>query len=77
VLEGAVAGTRPLLDKGWITSDCMIGQSGKVIGPNLFISLGASGAMHFSTGLRGPSSSWPSIRIPRHPSSRRPTWYRR
>jgi electron transfer flavoprotein alpha subunit len=29
----------------------MIGQSGKVIGPNLFISLGASGAMHFSTGF--------------------------
>jgi electron transfer flavoprotein alpha subunit len=51
VLEGAVAGTRPLLDKGWITSDCMIGQSGKVIGPNLFICLGASGAMHFSTGF--------------------------
>lgn len=51
VLEGAVAGTRPLLDKGWITPDCMIGQSGKVIGPHLFISLGASGAMHFSTGF--------------------------
>jgi electron transfer flavoprotein alpha subunit len=51
VLEGAVAGTRPLLDKGWITSDCMIGQSGKVIGPNLLVSLGASGAMHFSTGF--------------------------
>jgi electron transfer flavoprotein alpha subunit len=51
VLEGAVAGTRPLLDKGWITPDCMIGQSGKVIGPNLFICLGASGAMHFSTGF--------------------------
>ncbi len=51
VLEGAVAGTRPLMDKGWITQDCMIGQSGKVIGPNLFISLGASGAMHFSTGF--------------------------
>ena len=39
------------MDKGWITPDCMIGQSGKVIGPNLFISLGASGAMHFSTGF--------------------------
>ena len=51
VLQGAVAGTRPLLDKGWITADRMIGQSGKVIGPSLFISLGASGAMHFSTGF--------------------------
>ena len=51
VLEGAVAGTRPLMDKGWIAPDCMVGQSGKVIGPNLFITLGASGAMHFSTGF--------------------------
>jgi electron transfer flavoprotein alpha subunit len=51
MLGGAVAGTRPLLDKGWITPDCMIGQSGKVIGPNLLVSLGASGAMHFSTGF--------------------------
>jgi electron transfer flavoprotein alpha subunit len=51
VLQGVVAGTRPVMDKGWITADRMIGQSGKVIGPNLFISLGASGAMHFSTGF--------------------------
>jgi electron transfer flavoprotein alpha subunit len=51
LLHGAVAGTRPLLDKGLITQDRMIGQSGKVVGPNLFISLGASGAMHFSTGF--------------------------
>jgi electron transfer flavoprotein alpha subunit len=51
VLQGAVAGTRPVMDKGWITADRLIGQSGKVIGPNLFISLGASGAMHFSTGF--------------------------
>ena len=51
VLQGAVAGTRPVMDKGWITADRMIGQSGKVIGPNLFVSLGASGAMHFSTGF--------------------------
>jgi electron transfer flavoprotein alpha subunit len=51
VLQGAVAGTRPVMDKGWITADRMVGQSGKVIGPNLFICLGASGAMHFSTGF--------------------------
>ncbi len=51
VLQGAVAGTRPVMDKGWITADRMVGQSGKVIGPKLFISLGASGAMHFSTGF--------------------------
>ncbi len=29
----------------------MIGQSGKVVSSRLFISLGASGAMHFTTGF--------------------------
>ncbi|MBI4295418.1 MAG: electron transfer flavoprotein subunit alpha/FixB family protein [Chloroflexi bacterium] len=48
---GAVAGTRPMVDKGLIAQDRMIGQSGKVVGPRLFISLGASGAMHFTTGF--------------------------
>lgn len=48
---GAVAGTRPMVDKGLIPQDRMIGQSGKVVSPRLFISLGASGAMHFTTGF--------------------------
>ncbi len=48
---GAVGGTRPVVDKGWITADRMIGQSGKIVSPRLFISLGASGAMHFTTGF--------------------------
>jgi electron transfer flavoprotein alpha subunit len=50
---GAIAGTRPLLDKGYITEAQMIGQSGKIVSPKLFISLGASGAMHFTTGFEG------------------------
>lgn len=51
ICGGALAGTRPMLDKGYITADCMIGQSGKIVAPKLFISLGASGAMHFTTGF--------------------------
>lgn len=50
---GAVGGTRPVVDKGWVPNDRMIGQSGKVVSPELFISLGASGAMHFTTGFAG------------------------
>ncbi len=51
ILGGAVAGTRPAVDKGWVPAERMIGQSGKTISPTLFISIGASGAMHFTTGF--------------------------
>jgi len=51
LLGGVVGGTRPTLDKGWIGEECLIGQSGKTVSPRLFISIGASGAMHFTTGF--------------------------
>ncbi len=51
LIGGAVGGTRPMVDKGWVPEDHMIGQSGQIVSPKLFISLGASGAMHFTTGF--------------------------
>ena len=51
ILGGAVAGTRPAYDKGWIPESRIIGQSGKIVSPKLLISLGASGAPQFTTGL--------------------------
>jgi len=53
ILGGAVAGTRPAMDKGWVEEARMIGQSGKTVSPGLFVSLGASGAMHYTTGFMG------------------------
>jgi len=51
-LGGEVAGTRPAFDHGWITEERMIGQSGKTLRPRLFVSVGASGAMHYTTGFQ-------------------------
>jgi len=53
ILGGVVAGTRPAMDKGWVEEARMIGQSGKTVKPGLFVSLGASGAMHYTTGFMG------------------------
>ena len=53
VLGGAVAGTRPAADRGWIPEHCMIGQSGRTVSPKLFISVGASGAPQFTSGFTG------------------------
>ena len=50
-LGGVTAGSRPAVDAGWIKEDRMIGSSGKTIAPKLFVSAGASGAMHFTTGF--------------------------
>lgn len=51
VLGGAVAGTRPAVDSGWIDKHRMVGQSGVTVRPRLFISVGASGAPQFTIGF--------------------------
>ena len=53
ILGGVVAGTRPAVDQGWVGEAQMIGQSGKTVNPKLFVSLGTSGAMHYTTGFMG------------------------
>jgi electron transfer flavoprotein alpha subunit len=50
-IHGEVAGTRPAYDQGWIPEYRMIGQSGKTVRPKLFMSIGASGALHYTTGF--------------------------
>ena len=48
---GVTAGSRPACDAGWIPESRLIGQSGKTVSPDLFISVGASGAAHYTTGF--------------------------
>lgn len=50
-LHGEIAGTRPARDMGWIPESRVIGQSGKTVKPKLFLSIGASGALHYTTGF--------------------------
>jgi electron transfer flavoprotein alpha subunit len=52
VLNGAVGGTRPPLDEGWIHEDQMIGQSGKTIRPKLYIGVGISGVIQHTVGIQ-------------------------
>jgi len=52
-LNTAVCGTRPAYDEGWIPENRVIGQSGINVAPKIFISIGASGAMHYTTGFSG------------------------
>jgi electron transfer flavoprotein alpha subunit len=52
VLLGAELGATSLpVDKGWISKDYQIGQTGKTISPRLYLGCGVSGAIQHSVGM--------------------------
>ncbi|CCD97417.1 protein FixB; electron transfer flavoprotein alpha chain [Bradyrhizobium sp. ORS 375] len=53
VLGAEFGCSRPLVQKGWVTSDRQIGQTGKTIRPKLYIAAGISGAIQHRVGVEG------------------------
>lgn len=51
LLGGTVGVTRPIVDNGWYSARCQIGQSGKVVCPRLYIGCGISGAVQHTAGM--------------------------
>lgn len=43
-LGGVVAGSRPVIDQGWLAPTRLVGKSGKAVKPKLYLALGISGA---------------------------------
>jgi len=52
VLNGAVGATRGAVDAGYISYRHQIGQTGKIISPDLFIACGISGSTQHLMGMR-------------------------
>jgi len=53
LLHAQIAGTRPLVEAGWIDAKKQIGLSGRTVKPKLIITLGISGAVQFAAGMNG------------------------
>lgn len=51
-LGGVLACSRPIVDKGWLSSDRQVGTSGKTVKPKLYLALGISGAFQHILGMK-------------------------
>ena len=50
-LGGVVAGSRAIVEQGWIPHTRQVGQSGTTVGPELYIAAGISGAIQHIVGM--------------------------
>ena len=67
LLEGALGTTRPVVDGGKIPRERMIGQTGKVVSPEVYLALGISGATHHVGGIQESGKIVAVNRDPRAP----------
>jgi electron transfer flavoprotein alpha subunit len=51
--DATLASSRPIVDNEWLPKNRQVGQSGKVVTPDVYVAIGISGAVQHVAGMKG------------------------